>query len=91
MSHTKGEAKLIGQAFEAWRKLQDNHGWNSPMYCRPDSTPIEIIEGGSTGIHRGFRDVSGFWIADGETWPCACPFLYRPLAKASPSPAKATT
>ncbi len=64
----------------ALRLLADVHrrlkqlGWNDPIYCPKDGSPLDVIEIGSTGIHRaryeGEWPKGGWWIEDaGDLWP----------------------
>lgn len=63
---------------DALHRLQDL-GWRDAHYARGELADVEMIEVGSTGIHRGYRDQYGFWInADGDTSPSR-PLVYRIL------------
>jgi hypothetical protein len=73
---------------KAIRKLEAE-GWRLPTNARADAEMFEIIEAGSTGIHRGFYEgewPEGSWFIlcdDGDvcgTWP----MLVRPI-KPQPS------
>lgn len=60
----------------AWLRLKEL-GWHEAQYAPKDpSKPLELIEVGSTGIHRGYRDDVSFWIIDDDSWPSR-PVLYR--------------
>lgn len=53
-------------------------GWQSTFYA-PKGPKLLLIEVGSTGVHRGFRDTIGFWIVDEmDTWP-SNPVLFKLL------------
>lgn len=73
---TDKERGLLLALFGAFCELR-NCGWRESMYA-PFDKDLELIEAGSTGIHKGYRDkYSGFWIVDPmDTWP-ANPILYR--------------
>ncbi len=47
-------------------------GWRDPVYTSK-TVPLELLEAGSTGIHKGFYDgewPTGRWyIVDGDIWP----------------------
>lgn len=66
-------------------------GWRDAIYCPKDGTEFEVIEAGSTGVHRciylGEWPNGSWWILDsGDLWPSR-PILFRTLAPVSP-PAK---
>lgn len=69
---------LIGVMFLAFDALR-RQGWRE-AHGAPKGQVLELIEPGSTGIHRGTRDEEGhFWIEDaGDIYPSR-PILYRPL------------
>ncbi len=59
-------------------------GWNDAIYCPKDGTLFEVIEAGSTGIHRCHYDgpwpKGTWWIhGEGDLWPSQ-PILYRLIA-----------
>lgn len=66
---------LMFAAYDALRRS----GWREAAYA-PIGKQIELIEVGSTGIHRGHRDEQRrFWITDDrDTWP-SNPILWREL------------
>lgn len=69
------EQRLIAAMFKAFDRLR-NLGWQDAMYA-PQGKDLEVIEAGSTGIHRATRDEIGFWIHDKyDTWP-STPILFR--------------
>lgn len=77
------EAAAIKVMFEAWERLKAL-GWREAMYCPRDGSPVEFIEAGSTGIHRGWRDDKYFWIEDGDLWPSQIgPMLFRPRGESA--------
>ena len=59
-------------------------GWQNAIYAPKDGRPLELIEFGSSGIHKGHcREVppsdfpmKWFWILDDDMWPSK-PILYR--------------
>lgn len=63
--------------FDAWHRLKEL-GWREAMYApRDEGTEIEVIEVGSTGVHKAVRMMDGWWIPDsGDLWPCT-PTLFR--------------
>lgn len=66
------EVRAIFHAFDRLRKL----GWREAIYAPRDQSPLLLIEAGSTGIHHGYRDDYGFWIAEGDTYP-SNPILFK--------------
>lgn len=82
------DATAIRYATDAVHRLHEL-GWRDVMYAPCDGSPLELIEPGSSGIHRGYRDAERrFWIDDGDTWPSS-PMLWRgvtaPPEKANPT------
>lgn len=74
---TEEEARLIDEMFRCFDALR-RIGWQEAMYA-PKDTEIELIEPGSTGIHRGYQDEFGFWVVDEmDTYPSR-PMLFKPL------------
>ncbi len=70
------EAAALRVMFAAYQRLQAL-GFREAAYCPADGQLREFIEAGSTGIHTGYRDASGVWIAEaGDLWPSK-PILYR--------------
>lgn len=78
-----GEHEALVLMFEAFERLKEL-GWRDSHYAPRDSRPLELIEIGSTGVHRGHcreRPASDFpttwfWIEDGDLWPSK-PILFR--------------
>lgn len=80
------ERDAIEAMFSGWLRLKEL-GWREAMYCPKDGSLFEIIEAGSTGIHR--CHYSGKWPdghylvhGQGDLWP-SNPNLFRPLAPES--------
>ena len=73
------EFKCLSSLFEAWQGLK-LLGWQETRYFQfpPDGTEFELIELGSTGIHRAVRSNGYYWV-DGD-WP-SHPFLVRNLRR----------
>lgn len=48
-------------------------GWQNPIYAPKNGSPLDLIEAGSTGIHRGHYDgdwpIGSWWIVDGGVSP----------------------
>lgn len=70
------EPTALRAMVDAYQRLKEL-GWRDATYA-PKDEPIEMLEVGSTGIHRGYRDDIGFWIQDTDTWPSR-PVLFRSL------------
>lgn len=69
--------RAMGRAYERLRKL----GWRDAIYCPKDGSSFDVIEAGSTGIHRchysGIWPDGHWWIeSDGDLWPSR-PILFR--------------
>lgn len=78
------EQDAINQLNQAATRLKEL-GWKDPIYAPKDGSPLDIIELGSTGIHRGHYEgdwpTGSWWLFDGDVWPT------RPaLARASLPP-----
>lgn len=74
------EPAAIRMMFEAHQRLKEL-GWNDAIYCPKDGSEFDVIEPGSTGIHRCHYHgewPTGKWYiaADGDLWPSR-PVLYR--------------
>jgi len=70
--------KLMSEAFTRLKDL----GWREAIYCPKDGSEFDIVEAGSTGIHKahysGDWPDGSWWVADaGDLWPSR-PTLYRP-------------
>jgi hypothetical protein len=65
--------------FDAWRGLK-KLGWTEPRYFHfpKDGTEFEIIELGSTGIHRAVRHGGNHTTCWVDDWPSQ-PFLVREI------------
>jgi len=72
--------ELMFRCFDALRRA----GWMDAMYAPRDGSELEVIEAGSTGIHKATRDGMGaFWVADEfDLWPSR-PVLFRAKAKST--------
>lgn len=65
---------------DAWQRLKQM-GWNDACFCPKDGSLFEVIEAGSTGIHKCSYDgewPSGtYWVhSEGDLWP-SHPLLFR--------------
>jgi hypothetical protein len=74
------ERAAIDAMFEAWLRLKEL-GWKEAQYCPKDGSRFDVIEPGSTGIHRcryeGEWPKGSWWIeGDGDLWPSR-PVLFR--------------
>lgn len=77
------EAAALRVLNEAYKRLQEL-GWREARSA-PKGEPLEVIEMGSTGIHKADQDEQGrFWVYDGDIWP-SCPILFRPDTTPAPS------
>lgn len=82
------EQAAIKAFFDAWLRLQD-FGWKQAIYCPKDGSVFEIIEPGSTGIHKCHYQgdwPKGTWLVHGDydLWPSR-PALFRPLIHPEPN------
>lgn len=57
------EQDAVNTINQCYHRLKDL-GWDDPEYCPKDGSALDLIEVGSTGIHRGFY--LGEW--PGGTW-----------------------
>lgn len=66
------EATAIRRLWDAQERLKEL-GWKDPVYAPKDGSPLDIIELGSTGIHRGHYEgewpKGSWWIYDGDIYP----------------------
>lgn len=74
------EQDAINMMFEAHQRLREL-GWCDPIYCPKDGSQFDVIEAGSTGIHKahysGEWPTGSWWVAaDGDLWPSR-PVMYR--------------
>jgi len=66
----------LKQLTDAFYALKEQ-GWREAMYCPRDSHWVQFIEAGSSGVHVGYRNDSGYWITtDNDTYPSS-PILYK--------------
>lgn len=74
------EQDLLNKLFTAYIGLK-SLGWNDAMYCPKDGTIVELIEVGSTGIHRGYYKgewpKGGWWVITGNDIYPSYPILFR--------------
>lgn len=80
------EQSAIHAMFDAWLRLKEL-GWNEAQYCPKDGSVFDVIEAGSTGIHRCRYDgqwPTGHWwiLVDNDLWPSQ-PVLFRATSEAS--------
>jgi hypothetical protein len=76
------EQSAIDAMFEAYDRLRQ-FGWSDAIYCPKDGSTFDVIEPGSTGIHKchyeGKWPKGTWWVsADGDQWPSR-PVLYRKI------------
>lgn len=74
------ERAAIDAMFEAFQRLKEL-GWREARYCPKDGSSFDVIEPGSTGIHRGHYEgtwpTGSWWLEDGgDLWPSR-PILFR--------------
>ena len=66
------EQSALQQLWDAQYRLKD-FGWQDPVYAPKDGSPLDIIELGSTGIHRGYYEgewpTGRWWIVDDDLSP----------------------
>jgi hypothetical protein len=72
----------INLFFEAWQRLKEL-GWKDAIYCPKNGSQFEVIEAGSTGIHRcvyqGEWPDGHWWILEDDDMSPSWPVLFRPL------------
>lgn len=84
---TRARAERMPDVASALQVLQSAHtrlcelGWRDAIYCPKDGSSFEVIEAGSTGIHRahyqGEWPSGSWWCEDGgDLWPSR-PILFR--------------
>lgn len=77
------EASALRTLMDAYTRLQEL-GWRPAMYGPTDGRALEVIECGSTGIHKAHRDEKRrYWVYDGDIWP-SDPVLFREPAPEAP-------
>jgi hypothetical protein len=74
------ERAAIHAFFDAWLRLKEL-GWKDAQYCPKDGSLFDVIEPGSTGVHRcryeGRWPNGGWWmVGDDDLWPSQ-PVLFR--------------
>lgn len=70
------ERAAIRALWSAYQRLREL-GWRDAIYGPTDGRELEVIECGSTGIHRAYRDKERrYWVLDGDVWPSK-PVLFR--------------
>lgn len=75
---------VMFRGFDRLRQL----GWRDACYCPKDGSTFEVIEAGSTGIHRAHYEgewpTGTWWVhEDGDLWPSR-PILFRLIQAAAP-------
>jgi hypothetical protein len=74
------EQSAIHALFSAYLRLKEL-GWKDAIYCPKDGTLFDVLEAGSTGIHRCRYDgewPTGHWwiVGDDDLYP-SLPVLFR--------------
>lgn len=74
------EGSALRAMFDAYDRLREL-GWRDACYCPKDGSSFDVIEAGSSGIHRAHYDgvwpTGTWWIEDGgDLWPSR-PILFR--------------
>lgn len=74
------EQSAINAMFEAYDRLKQ-FGWREAIYCPKDGSTFDVIEAGSTGIHKCHYEgewPTGSWLVqdDDDTYPSR-PVLFR--------------
>lgn len=74
------EQSAIRMMLQAYLRLKEL-GWNDAVYCPKDGSEFDVIEAGSTGIHRciyeGEWPNGRWWILDEGDISPSRPVLYR--------------
>lgn len=78
------DQSAINAMFQAWLRLKEL-GWKEAQYCPKDGSVFDVIEPGSTGIHRcqyeGDWPTGHWWIiGDDNLWP-SLPVLFRGIPR----------
>lgn len=80
------EPAAIAAMVDAYSRLKEL-GWNDAIYCPKDGTWFDVIEVGSTGIHRcqyiGEWPDGSWWISDGGDLYPSYPTLWRQTSTSS--------
>lgn len=79
MPDEESARRMLWDAQERLKEL----GWKEAMYCPKDGQMFEVIEPGSTGVHKcnydGEWPTGSYWVhSEGGLWPSR-PLLFRPL------------
>ena len=74
------EKEALQYLFQAYIRLKEL-GWNDAIYCPKDGSTFNVIEAGSTGVHKchysGEWPRGIWWIHDnGDLWPSR-PILWK--------------
>lgn len=75
------EQDALRVMFDAYTRLKEL-GWRDAIYCPKDGSSFDVIEAGSSGIHRAHYEgewpKGTWWVEEaGDLWPSR-PCLYRP-------------
>lgn len=84
MPDDKTAIRVMWSAYQRLREL----GWREATYGPTDGRELDVIEAGSSGIHKATRDSERrYWIHDGDSWP-SDPVLFRePAVSTEAAPA----
>jgi len=79
----------ISAMTDAFHRLK-SLGWKEAIYCPKDGTVFEVIEAGSSGIHKCHYDgewpKGAWWVhSSGDLWPSR-PILFRLIADEASAP-----
>jgi hypothetical protein len=74
------EQDALSRMFDCVQRLKEL-GWNDATYCPKDGTVFNVIEAGSSGIHKAHYEGKWpdgtWWIHDnGDLWPSR-PILFK--------------
>ncbi len=74
------EQDAIDQMFQCRLRLTEL-GWGDAVYCPKDGTVFNVIESGSSGIHKAHYEGKWpdgrWWVhVKGDLWPCR-PILFK--------------
>lgn len=73
------ERAALNTLFEAFQRLKEL-GWSEAIYCPKDGSSFDVIEAGSTGIHRAHyygEWPRGGWMIEEDGGCPSRPILYR--------------